>query len=296
MQLSKLGLKKIIPLLEKRPYDVGLAMTVVQLYILTNNHSTASAILEALLKQLDASISPVDQDVRFAPGLIATLVSLYSVQGRKSQLKTELAKAASYWRHKSKPPTSLLQAAGLALLQSKKADDQASARDIFSVLYDQESTSKFATAGYVAAHAMSSSSLSKEADVLSPTSRLVAGIDVGTLEAAGVPVPLPSIDAASRKRALDEKPKPAKKRFRLSKLPKDYDVNKTPDPERWLPLRERSNYRPKGKKGRQKVAALTQGGVEKGGDVGASGGSKPSDGVIKAPGGGKVKNKKKTKK
>lgn len=48
--------------------------------------------------------------------------------------------------------------------------------------------------------------------------------------------------------------------MRKSRLPKDYEQGKAPDPERWLPLRDRSTYRPKGKKGRAK-AALTQGGV-----------------------------------
>lgn len=48
--------------------------------------------------------------------------------------------------------------------------------------------------------------------------------------------------------------------MRKSRLPKNYEQGKAPDPERWLPLRDRSTYRPKGKKGRAK-AALTQGGV-----------------------------------
>lgn len=86
--------------------------------------------------------------------------------------------------------------------------------------------------------------------------------------------------------------------MRKSRLPKDYDPAKTPDPERWLPLKDRSSYRPKGKKGRQKAAEKTQGGVggEKSGEVKAGGG----EGVIKAaekkPGGGPAKGKKKGKK
>jgi len=38
------------------------------------------------------------------------------------------------------------------------------------------------------------------------------------------------------------------------------------NPERWLPLRDRSTYRPKGKKRRQKAVVLTQGGISKKGD------------------------------
>ena len=88
--------------------------------------------------------------------------------------------------------------------------------------------------------------------------------------------------------------------MRKSRLPKDYDASKTPDPERWLPLKDRSTYRPKGRKGRQKAAEKTQGGGvsgEKGGAEGKAGGG--GEGVIKAaekkPGGGQAKGKKKGK-
>uniref|UniRef100_A0A8C6KJ27 Signal recognition particle subunit SRP72 n=1 Tax=Nothobranchius furzeri TaxID=105023 RepID=A0A8C6KJ27_NOTFU len=48
--------------------------------------------------------------------------------------------------------------------------------------------------------------------------------------------------------------------FLLGKLPKNYDPNVTPDPERWLPMRERSYYRGK-KKGKKKeqIGKGTQG-------------------------------------
>ncbi|KAL8696942.1 MAG: hypothetical protein Q9201_007399 [Fulgogasparrea decipioides] len=301
-QLGKFGVKHMLPLLEKRPLDVGLAMVVIQLYILTNNHGSAITVMKSLLKHLEASTSPNDQDIRFAPGLVAAVVSLYTLQGRKTQITTELAKAALYWRHKSRPPKSLLQAAGTALLDSDKVDDQAPAREIFSTLHEQDADSKIANAGYVAAHAHTSTSVANEAKGLTPVSRLIAGIDVSALEESGVPQPCLGADAAkaaSRKRVLEEKPKPAKKRLRKSRLPKDYDPNKAPDPERWLPFRERSSYRPKGRKGRQKVAGLTQGGVEKGGEAGGGTSGKGGEGVVKAAVGGaagKAKNKKKSKK
>ena len=301
-QLAKLGLKQMLPLLEKRPKDIGLVMTIIQLYVLTNNHGSAITVLDTLFKRLSESQTPADQDILYAPGLVALQVSLYTSQGRKSQIKTTLAKAASYWRHKSKPPLGLLQAAGLSLLDSSDLEHQSLARDIFSALHAQDPTSKAVTAGYVASHALTyPEKVSSEADTLTPIPRLIAGIDVAALEEAGVP-PLPSSGSStaanSRKRALDGKPKPAKKRVRKSRLPADYDPSKTPDPERWLPLKDRSTYRPKGRKGRQKAAEKTQGGVsgEKGIDAKGGGG----EGVIKAaekkPGGGQAKGKKKGKK
>lgn len=288
-QLGKLGLKKILPLLEKRPYDVGLVLTIIQLYMLTQNPGSATTVLESLLKRLSEPSFSANQDILHSPGLTATLVSLYSTQNRASQIKSSLAKAASYWRHKSKPPIQLLQAAALSLLSSSSAEHQSLAAQIFSTLHTADPSSRFAIAGYVAgatAHpSPDSPPFPKETDTLTPVARLVAAIDVSALEAAGVPhLPVPaSTQLTSRKRALEERPKPAKKRVRKSRLPKDYDPAKTPDPERWLPVRDRASYRPKGRKGRAKAAALTQGGMgEKGADAGGGGKAVGSEGVIKA--------------
>ncbi|MCJ1398296.1 Signal recognition particle core component [Xylographa trunciseda] len=281
-QLSKLGLTSILPLLEKRPNDVGLILTIVHLYILTNNHGSAITVLETFFKHLDLSAFAADQDVRFAPGLVAVMVSLYSIQGRKSHIRTELAKAASYWRHKSKQSPGLLRAAGLALLDSTSLEDRAAAGEIFDTLHQQDPKDKISAAGFVAAYATTDlRKVRSTLEHLPAVTRLTAGIDVDALEAAGVPN-VPSVGAlnANKKRAADESTKPAKKRIRKSKLPKDFDPKKAPDPERWLPLRDRSSYRPKGKKGKQKAQALTQGGVsEKGAE---SLNIANSDGVPKA--------------
>jgi signal recognition particle subunit SRP72 len=44
-------------------------------------------------------------------------------------------------------------------------------------------------------------------------------------------------------------------------MPKEYVDGKKMDPERWLPMRDRSYYRPRGRKGKKKLEGLTQGGV-----------------------------------
>ena len=300
-QLGKLGLRSILPLLEKRPNDVGLILVVIHLYMLTNNPGSAITVLETFFKRLDESTRHTDQDVRFAPGLVAIMVSLYATQGRKRHIRTELAKAASYWRHKSKAPSSLLQAAGLSLLVSSNQDDLNAAGEIFYDLYQQDPKEKMNTAGYVAAYATTNLiRVQGTVDQLTPINRLTAGIDVAALEQAGVPpAPSMSIPSSSKKRAAEGDPKPAKKRVRKSRLPKDFDPNKTVDPERWLPLRDRSSYRPKGKKGKQKQAALTQGGVNEKGAEGlnisnSDAVAKPASTVINAS--SKQQKKKKPKK
>lgn len=77
-------------------------------------------------------------------------------------------------------------------------------------------------------------------------------------------------------------------------MPKDFDPSKKPDPERWLPLQERSSYKPnKKKKGKGRGGEgdrdRTQGGIsekqpEKGGQVvggGSGGGGKNKGGKKK---------------
>ncbi|KAI9702514.1 MAG: Signal recognition particle core component [Candelina mexicana] len=298
-QVAKPGLIEILPLLEQRPNDIGLILTVIQLYLLTNDHTSAINLLESFFARLEASTTPSNQDVRFAPGLIGLLISLYTLQGRKTHIRTELSKAASYWRRKQKPDIALLRAAGSALLESSKVEDLAAAAEIFSDLHSRNPNDRYAIAGYVASHAATSQSkLGSEADKLTSTQRLISDIDVDALEAAGIAtLPIPS-STNTKKRSTEDDAKPAKKRIRKSRLPKNYDPNKPPDPERWLPMRDRSSYRPKGKKGKTKQAALTQGGVVEKGEESlelAGGAGKVKVEKVGGGGGGAVAGKKKAK-
>jgi signal recognition particle subunit SRP72 len=299
-QADKAALKAILPLLEKRPNDVGLLLTVIQLYLLTNNHGSAITLIEKFFARLENSKKSTDSDVRFAPGLVSVLVSLYAKESRKAHVKTELAKAASYWRLKRKMergsviPVSLLRAAGTILLESASTEDAKAAGELFAVLHDEDPNDRASTAGLIASHATSDHSKvpSEALQSLSPAVRLVADIDAAALEDAGVARPPMKLsgsnkDTAKKRPAEDAKAK--KKRIRPSRMPKDFAEGKKVDPERWQPLRDRSYWRPKGKKGKARAAGLTQGGVieeEKGRQVAES--TKPS-------GGGGVKKKKKGK-
>ncbi|TVY31578.1 Signal recognition particle subunit, partial [Lachnellula subtilissima] len=266
-ETGKASIKQIMPLLEKRPDDVGLILVLIQLYILTNNPGPAITLLETFFKRLEESTSPANQDVRFAPGLVGLIVSLYRLSGRKAPIKTELGKAASYWRRKSKPSVALFRAAGKSLLESSDAEDFSAAGEIFSTLLTQEPTDRTAIAGYVASYATSDlPKVTSELEKLTPVSSLIAGIDAAALEEAGVPSLAPPITANKKRPAEAEEKKPEevkKRKVRAGKMPKDFEEGKKMDPERWLPLRDRSSYRPKGRKGKKKAADMTQGGVVK---------------------------------
>ncbi|KAK5627259.1 hypothetical protein RRF57_002974 [Xylaria bambusicola] len=265
MASSKAAIRKILPVLEKRPNDVGLLLTIIQLYIQTQNPGPAVTLLEKFLKRLEAVTTADYSDVRFSPGLVAVAVALYRLQGRQNSVRAELARASAHWRSKPEcASTSLLRAAGVELLHSSNPEDVAAAGATFEKLLTQPGQDITAAAGLVASFATRDfAKVEPYLSKLTPVERLTAGTDVQALIQVGVcqaTAPTPT----SRKRGADEaeKEKPTKRR-RKQKLPKDYVEGKQPDSERWLPLRDRSTYRPKGKKGKKRAQEVTQGGVVK---------------------------------
>ncbi|KAJ5720634.1 uncharacterized protein N7483_008568 [Penicillium malachiteum] len=298
-QTGSKGLKQILPLLERRPKDLGLLLTVVQLYVSAGNTTSAITAVERSLRALEESISETDQEARFNPGLLSVIVSLYQLEGRKLQVRTVLAQAASFWRTKPEAPAGLLRAAAKSLLRSDASSDLATAGDLFKSLYQKDSSDRIAIAGYVASQAtLDYSQVESQLDHLPTIGDLVSGVDISALESAGI-APSASSNAAAaaafagaRKRSAADKEDRSTKRVRKSRLPKDFDPAnpaKKPDPERWLPLRDRSSYRPKGKKGKQRAADRTQGGPvsEKQEE------SAPQPQQQKASGGGNAKKNKK---
>lgn len=218
-------------------------------------------------------------------------------------IKTELGKAASYWRKKSKPSISLFRAAGISLLESSNPENLSAAGEIFSSLREQDPNDRTAIAGYVASFATTDlKKVSSDLEKLTPVPRLISGIDAAALEEAGIPTPPSPVTAASKKRTADQatekdKAPPKKRKIRESRKPKDFEEGKKMDPERWLPLRDRSSYRPKGKKAKKKAMEMTQGGVVKEEESLELAGGAGSVKVEKASGGGGAKkNKKKGKK
>ncbi|XXH00392.1 hypothetical protein Hte_006736 [Hypoxylon texense] len=294
MQTGSKALKEILSLLEKRPTDIGLLLTIIQLYVQMKNPGPALSLLDAFLKRLETASTPDYEDVRFAPGLVAVVVSLCRLQGRQNSIRAELAKASRYWRAKPKESAaSLLREAGVELLRSSNAEDIASAGETFEDLVAKSDKDAVAVAGLVASFANNDyAKVEPYLQSLTPVERLTAGADIQGLVNAGV-ASIPSSTPVSKKRSAEgEAEKPAKRR-RQKRLPKNYEEGKQPDPERWLPLRDRSTYRPKGKKGKKRAQEITQGGIVKEEEtlelVGGAGAVK----VEKAPGvqGGKKKKK-----
>ncbi|CAN8095743.1 unnamed protein product [Discula destructiva] len=279
-QATKEALTKITETLEKRPYDVGLLLTIIHFYVQAKKYDSAIDVLHKFFKHVESIGESKYKDARYAPGLVALAVALYRTQNRKKDIRDELGRAAAYWQSIPKnSSTTLLREAGVELLHSSRPSDLSTAGAAFERLVSHDPDDKIAHAGLIASFATTDyAKVESHLASLSSVEKLTAGIDVSALLDAGVPsFPAPQVSSpAKKKRNTDDGETPAtgnaaakpaatqpsapERKKKKPRLGKNYDPNVKPDPERWLPLRDRSNYRPKGRKGKKKVAESTQGG------------------------------------
>ncbi|KAG4266982.1 signal recognition particle subunit SRP72 [Fusarium proliferatum] len=253
-------------LTQKRPHDVGLVLTIVQIQLNEGKVGSALSILESFLQRLEKNETDDSQNARFSSGLVALTVTLLRTQGRESSAKAELVKAATYWQSRpASSAVSLLEEAGIELMKSSNAQDLQLAGTSFQKLIDERKGSDIAAAGLVASLAPSNPSrVEKHLQNLPPVDSLIEGIDVTALLSAGVATAASKTGFSTLKRSAPSGPsEKTSKRRRKIRLPKNYVEGTKPDPERWLPLRDRSSYRPKGKKGKKKAVDSTQGGIVK---------------------------------
>ncbi|RSL46292.1 hypothetical protein CEP54_013925 [Fusarium duplospermum] len=256
-------LRNIHNLAKKRPHDVGLALTLVQIQLNNGHTGSALSILESFLQRLEKIETPDALDARFSPGLVALLVTLLRAQSRESSAKAELVKAATHWQSRHSTATSLLEEAGIELMRSSNAQDLKLAGSSFQRLINEQKASDIAAAGLVASLAPSNPShVEQYLGNLPGVDSLIEDIDVTALLGAGVATASSKNSQSLKRSAPQESAEKTRKRRRKIRLPKNYVEGTKPDPERWLPLRDRSSYRPKGKKGKKK-AGETQGGIVK---------------------------------
>lgn len=259
-------LPTLLALSKTRPNDTGLILTIVQVHLQRKNLGAALHTLGSFFSRLEESGDEHSQCVRFSPGLVALAVSLKKLQKRDTSAKAELVKAANFWRNRpSTPVASLLKEAGIELASSSNQDDLELAGIAFTKLHSEQQMSPIASAGLVAALAATQAAAIEDHIAQLPSvESLVSGIDLDYLMDSGVATAVGDASAAKKRQALHEPGSDrAGPKRRRTRLPKNMVEGQAPDPERWLPLRDRSSYRPKGRKGRKKAAESTQGGAVK---------------------------------
>jgi signal recognition particle subunit SRP72 len=241
-------------------------------------------------------------DFSYTPGVVSTLVTLYSSQEDKESAADVLSKAID-WYHANDPksvhlPTLIRASANFHLhLGSPQV-----AAQMLEELHRQNPSDLKTLAQLISAYAKFDPSRAHAVSKQLPSvDTLAKDIDVDALEASlsllsskyvkksttsggkVEPSPRPGQPPAGRTDVeVSAKRKNKKKKKKV--LPKNYDPNATPDPERWLPLRERSYYRGKRKNRKREIGKGTQGVAQASSELDASKStSSPPNSQISSP-------------
>jgi len=231
--------------------DLFLKLTCVQLLLMNGEREQACKILRDL------------GDNTYQPGIVGALITLYTNLGKESEA-VEIYEKAIEW-HKSREKTGKYmenfykQASEFHLRNGKP---EAAAKSL-EQLRDLQPQNKKIIAKLVLAYAMyDTNSATKLSASLGNVADYKSEIDVTTLEsntwltAKKTAAPTPKSEMSPGDAETKRKRSRRKKK---GKLPKNYDPNVPPDPERWLPKYERSGYRKKRDRRAKEIIKGSQG-------------------------------------
>jgi signal recognition particle subunit SRP72 len=254
--------QEAIKLLKEYPYankdeKLSMVLTIAQLLLSDGEMKEAVKVLEGLGED------------KFKPGIISTLVSIHMELGNGEAASGVLQQAVS-WHQKNKTTTGDLSAlwrhAAELHLRGGKPEVAASSLEELLKINANDSTT---LAQLIIAYAQCDPSKAKLlSNKLPHMVDLTPNIDIDTLEASNWMMGSKVIKRAAKTDPSpgtpcvqdstgQKKKKNVKKR--KGKLPKNYDPNVDPDPERWLPRHERSTFRKKKDRRNRDIGKGTQG-------------------------------------
>lgn len=181
-----------------------------------------------------------------------------------------LEQASAYWKKDPKlglnAPSSILKQTAAFKLKSGRYSEAAVD---YEELVREDPTDAQAVAGLVAAYVEIDPAKAEQYGNALPSIAL-DHLDVQSLERS-----VPGVKRGYVRKAPGQTPqvKTKSKKKRKPLVPKNYDPNNTPDPERWLPKYERSSYRVKGKN-KKAASRGPQGSYVAGGGIGSTGSAK----------------------
>lgn len=253
-----LSLREILAMTTVRPSDIGPALLTIQLYASFNQTAGALSTLRALFARLEERN---DLDTRFAPGLVALAVKLYGLGGRVRCLRSELCRASSYWNKQDRTPRIFLRKAGVELLRSPDTTDRETAGANFERIHEHTAEDPKVIAGLVASCAtVHKAQAERFTNQLPAAADFIKGLNIQNLVHGSVILVSPYLAATekhSRGVGFDRRTYQRKSKKGSAK---NFEEGMTLDPERWLPLRDRSLYRSKEKRSKRKVENA-QGGI-----------------------------------
>ncbi|EMR11778.1 hypothetical protein PNEG_00205 [Pneumocystis murina B123] len=243
---------ELIKLHEKNSSNVTLSLAIIQFMISSKDNYNTQKIIEKLLDSLKDNKS-----IRFKPELVRLLVEIYEKRGRKDLSRQELYAASEYWRNTGSNDPNLIELlceSGKLKLKSmiKKKESNLSPVDDFTYILKLSPNNQKALAGLVIYYLDTDiNEASKYANKLPALDVLTQGIDVDHLEKSGI------VNHSLKEKKNNHSKSLLKQKRKKSKLPKNYDPDKQPDPERWIPKKQRSYY--KSSKGKKRQSNKTQG-------------------------------------
>lgn len=235
--------KEAIEILEKSLKDSKYAFetkfALIQLHLMNGNKSGAIDLLKSL------------GDKKYSPAIVSAFVSLYS---NDKSAASEILKEAVEWYKKNKTNVGDLtemwrQAADFHL---RGGEAETAAKSLEELFKNNPSDMKI-LAQLVIAYAQFDPRKAQEASKRLPAlETLTTQAEIDELEATNW---MMIAKAVKKKGTLKSDQSPStpgsqekqikKKRKRKGKLPKNFDPNVKPDPERWLKKYERTGYRKK---------------------------------------------------
>ncbi|XP_014226163.1 signal recognition particle subunit SRP72 [Trichogramma pretiosum] len=241
VQLAREGKsKEAVKLLDqyaKGENYLPIKLACVQLLLGNEEKEDAIKVLEGL-----------NETEKSLPGIVSTLVTLHMANNDRAKASAVLKNAVNYYK-KNKESTGSLgklwrQAADFHLRGGEVTVAAASLEELLAANPSDTKTLAQLIAAYAQFNPTKAQALSKRLPSISDLTELA---DVDALESSnwiiGMKVVKKKVEPSPGKpEALDKK---KKKRKRKTKLPKNYDPNVAPDPERWLPRHERSGFRKK---------------------------------------------------
>ncbi|XP_054720247.1 signal recognition particle subunit SRP72-like [Uloborus diversus] len=238
--------------------SVLISFTLAQLLLMQGHVSQACDILRS-----------IGENVSYTPGVISALVTLYlSMEDKESAIS--VLQNAIKWYRKNLPKDPALNTLiqETAKLELKYGNPQEAAKLLEELRKDDPEDLK-TLAQLISAYSQFDPDKAKlVSKQLPPVSEVSLKVDVDTLESASWTMGAKYIKKSGKTETPSTKPESGdillhkkKRKHKKGKLPKHYDPSVDPDPERWLPRRERSTFKKKKDKRGATIGKGTQGAV-----------------------------------
>ncbi|XP_015908172.2 signal recognition particle subunit SRP72 [Parasteatoda tepidariorum] len=254
--------------------SLTLSFTLAQLLLAQGHVSQACDTLRAM------------GDVTYTLGVTSALVTLYQSMEDKDSAVTVLQWAIK-WHRKNKSPALSTLIHETAKIQLKGGRPQEAAK-LLEELRKEDPSDLKTLAQLISALSQFNPTKAKEVSKqLPPAEELTAQVDVDNLESTSWTMGAKYIKRSGKVEPSSGKQdtgdgliQKKKKKHKKGKLPKNYDPTVDPDPERWLPRRERSTYKKKKDKRGGGIGKGTQGAMANSEDTGKS----PNPQAAQSPG------------